>query len=178
MPPGIIKLEIKLKYQKGCCLKRIPRTLRRTIITMVALLLLFIISGVAYVLISDRENAKSAPATVPPAEVLPLPKPTPPGINAPEGAAVETLTSPVSAGSNSSITIATNAGSACTISVSYNNVPSTDSGLAPKTADVYGNVNWTWTVDSSAPVGTWPVKVTCVYHGRSGVVIGNLEVAK
>jgi hypothetical protein len=88
------------------------------------------------------------------------------------------VTSPIAAGSNSSITVRTNAGSTCAVTVSYNGAPSTDSGLTPKTADAYGNVTWTWTVNSSVPAGSWPVKVTCTYHGRSGVVISNFQVTK
>jgi hypothetical protein len=95
-----------------------------------------------------------------------------------EQAALQALTSPVKAGQNSSVNVKTNATSTCTINVSYNNVASKDSGLTPKVADAYGNVSWSWTVDPTAPVGSWPVKVTCVYRGRSAVVIGNLQVIK
>lgn len=158
---------------------RIPKTIRNTVISIFVLVLLFIAGGVAYVLITDRSTPKQRPiAAAAKAETDPVLKPTPPAANAPEGVSVEAVMSPVAAGSNSSITARTNAGSACTIAVSYNGVQSTDSGLTAKTADAYGNVTWTWTVNSSVPVGTWPIKVTCTYHGRSGVVQSTYQVTK
>ncbi len=78
---------------------------------------------------------------------------------------------------NASIIIRTNAGSKCVIAVVYDKTASSDSGLGSKTADEYGIASWTWTVESSVPIGKWPVKVTCVYNGRSAVVQGNLQVA-
>jgi hypothetical protein len=154
------------------------KTIIKTAVAIVVLLVLFVGGGIAYVFISDEYGAKHAPQPAPaaPAPAASSIKPKQPSPDAREGAAVESLTSPVSAGSNANIIVRTNAGSACTISVTYNGKASTDSGLAQATADAYGNVSWTWTVDATAPVGKWPVKVTCVYHGRSGVVQGDLEV--
>jgi len=157
------------------------KTIRKIVIAVIVLAVLFVIAGVAYVLIADQSAPKPAakPAhastdTQPSA----LPKPVQPGPNAQEGVAIEAVTTPVAAGANSSVAISTNAGSTCTITVTYSGVPSTDSGLAPKTADPYGNVTWAWTVGSTVPVGTWPIKVTCVYHGRTGVVLDDLQVTK
>ena len=155
------------------------KTVRNTLIAVVSLIALFLGSGVAYVWYSGRTPVKQpGPVSTKSTEPSALPKPSLPGPNAPEQAALQALTSPVKAGENSSINVKTNATSTCTINVSYNNVPSKDSGLTPKIADDYGNVSWSWTVASTAPAGTWPVKVTCVYHGRSAVVIGNLQVVK
>jgi hypothetical protein len=137
-------------------------------------------AGVAYVYISGRSETKNqaseAPATT--QDSSPLPKPVPPGPNAPEGVAVAALTSPVKIGSNASLTVLTNAGSKCSLTVTYNGTLSTDSGLVPKTADAYGNVSWTWTITSSVPAGSWPIKVTCVYNGRSAVVQADQVVTK
>lgn len=133
----------------------------------------------AYVYFTNRSNAVSPPkATDSTTESSKELKPTPPRSDAVEQAAIESIISPVKAGENSSITIKTNAGSKCTISIKYKDVTSTDSGLTPKTADAWGNVTWSWTVDASAPVGTWPVKVMCSYHTRSAMVIGDLKVTK
>lgn len=159
---------------------RIPRVIRRTIISVVVLVILFLAAGVAYVLIADG-NVSHPPAATPKksADQEPsLPKPVAPAANAQEGVSVETVTSPVAAGSNAAITVSTNAGSKCSITVTYNGVKSTDSGLAPKTADAYGTVNWTWTVGGSVPAGNWPIEVTCVYNGRSGVSASSLQVTK
>lgn len=158
---------------------QVPRVVRNIAITVVVLIVLFVVAGVAYVMIVDRQTtappAKKTAAK--PADTGTI-KPVPPSPNAPEGVAMETLLSPVAAGDNTSAYIRTNAGSACSIVVTYNNVPAHDSGLVNKTADAYGFADWTWTVPATVPAGTWPVKVTCSYHGRSGVVIGNLQVTK
>jgi hypothetical protein len=155
------------------------RTVRNIAITVVVLLVLFVGAGVGYLYITGNSNDTNANQTPPPPPPeTGLPKPVKPAPNAPENAAVEVLTSPVAVGSNASISVKTNAGSTCTISVTYNNVPSKDSGLITKNSDDYGNVTWAWTVDKTAPVGTWPVKVTCVYNisKKSAVVVGNLQV--
>jgi hypothetical protein len=160
-------------------LKRIPKTVRRTLVTIITLVLLLVIGGLAYVFITDQQGTDktpTAPAKV--QEASPLPKPILPAANAPEGAAVDALTSPVAAGENASITVGTNAQSDCMIDVSYNGIKGTDSGLAPKSANVYGTISWTWTVPASTPPGSWPIKVTCAYHGRTGVVLDNLQVTK
>ena len=103
-------------------------------------------------------------------------KPVQPAANEAEGVAVAMLTSPVQRGQDASITINTNAGSLCNILVTYNKVVSKVDGLGPAMADDFGSVGWTWTVAENTPIGTWPIKVTCVYHGRSGVVDTNLQV--
>jgi hypothetical protein len=160
--------------------RRVPRTIRNIVISIVILIILFVGSGIAYVYFTNKSDANNAPVatagdtTQSYGEI----KPSKPNPKAPEQAAVESIITPVSAGSNSSISVKTNAGSKCTITVTYKDVLSKDSGLTPKTADAWGNVTWSWTVDASAPVGTWPVKVTCVYNGRSAVVIGDLKVTK
>jgi hypothetical protein len=60
--------------------------------------------------------------------------------------------------------------------VEYNDVPSADSGLKPKTADDFGIVSWAWTVEATTPVGEWPVDVTCVFNDQSAMVRGKLVV--
>jgi len=144
------------------------------------MLVIFLAAGLLYVYIIDRTPPKAkitnAPASVQPAPVLP--KPTAPGANAPEGVSVEAVTNPVTLGNNGSIVVSTNAGSTCSILVKYGGAASTDSGLAPKKSDVYGNVSWSWTVPKTTPVGTWPIVVTCVYNGRSGVVDSSFVVTK
>jgi hypothetical protein len=159
---------------------RIPKAVKNTLIVFIVMIVLFGVVGVAYVYISGKNpyQPPKAEKTPAPAEAQPFPKPKKPSPNAKEGVAVESLISPVSRGSNTAITIKTNATSTCTIKVEYNGTASHDSGLKAKPTDDYGTVTWTWTVDKTAPIGTWPVTVTCVYNGRSGVVIGNLEVTK
>lgn len=142
------------------------------------MLLIFVIAGVVYVFYVDRQQPappkKSAAKTDSEPSVF---KPVAPAANAQEGVSIQSLLSPVAAGSNTSMSIRSNAGSTCSILVTYNGgAISHDSGLAPQKTDVYGFVTWTWTVEKTVAPGTYPVKVTCVYNGRSGVVIGNLQV--
>lgn len=101
--------------------------------------------------------------------------------NAPVGVAVQAITSPVTRGGNSSISIRTRPKAACSIRVTYSLTPdqakeSKDGGLIPKTADEYGTVSWTWTVESSRPAGSWPVEVTCAYKDKWGYGKGAMEV--
>jgi len=151
---------------------------RNVSLSVFGLLLLFILAGVVYTLLADQHPSKASIPTPVNSTPEPVIKPKAPADNAREGAAVQTITSPVAQGSNAALTVDTNATSTCSISVVYNNVPSKDSGLSNKTADAYGTVSWSWTVDPSVPVGTWPVTVTCTYHGRSAVVTTNLQVTK
>lgn len=101
--------------------------------------------------------------------------------NAPVGVAIQTLTSPVAKGGNASISIKTRPQAACSIRVTYSVTPnqdqeSKDGGLIPKTADAYGVASWTWTVETSRPVGSWPVEVTCAYKAKWGYGKDMLQV--
>lgn len=166
--------------QKPKAAMHLPKPVRNALISAAVLLVLMLAGGVAYTYYMGRANsgnitALATPVTLP---ADPTIKPMQPAANSPESASVEVLTSPVVRGSNASLTVKTNPGSACAISVVYNNVASTDSGLTPKTADSFGTVSWTWTVGASVPVGTWPVKVTCGWHGRTAVVQSDLIVQR
>lgn len=157
----------------------IPPLARKLLLSIVLLLVLFVAAGVAYTFFMDRTVSEPPAASKQVAEPADAAiKPTPPAANAAEGVAIDALVSPVPAGANASLSVSTNAGSRCTIAVIYNGVPAKDSGLVSKTADAYGGVSWSWTIPAGTPVGVWPVTVTCTYHGRSGVGIGNLSVTK
>jgi hypothetical protein len=160
---------------------RIPKAVRNALISGAILLLVLVVGGVAYTYYVGRAPVDTKADAVKPADATTSDytiKPTQPAANARESAAVQLLTTPVAPGSNASISVKTNATSTCKISVTYNNVPSTDSGLTPKTANDFGTVDWSWTVGPNTPLGTWPVVVTCDYHGRTAVVQGDLEVAR
>lgn len=155
----------------------VHKSVRNAIVSAVVLLVLLVGAGVAYTLFAYQKPVQTAPTLTAPADENPKAiKPTKPAANAQEGVAEDSLITPVKAGENTSIAVRTNATSKCTISVTYNGVASTDSGLSPKTADDYGSVSWTWTVGKNVPPGKWPVKVTCTYNGRSGVLQVDLEV--
>lgn len=155
---------------------RLPRSVRNALISALVLLVLIVGAGVAYTLLAGGTDTTVTPPPRQTATKEPVIKPKKPAADAKEGAAIEMLTSPVAAGSNASVNVRTNAGSTCSILVTYAGVKSTDSGLKPKTADDFGAVSWAWTVGSTVPAGNWPVKVTCVYHGRSAVVQSDLQV--
>lgn len=96
--------------------------------------------------------------------------------SAPVGVSVQSITSPTSPGSNVLMVVKTRPDATCTITAEYNKVKSTDSGLVEKTADDFGMAQWSWAVGPAVPEGKWPVTVTCSFNGKSGMVIGDLEV--
>ena len=157
---------------------RVVKSIRNTIISIAVLLVLIVGAGIGYTWYMGQQPVDTA-AVAAPVEAAPkpaviaAPKLAP---NANVSASVQVLTSPVAPGANSSIMVKTNPGSACTIKVEYDEVASTDSGLTPKTADEFGLVNWTWTVEPTVPHGIWPVDVTCVSGEKSAVVRGDLNV--
>lgn len=158
--------------------KRVIRSIRNTVISIAALLVLFVGAGLIYTwFVGHNTPTKQivAETTTAPTPVI---KHVDPGTNVPEGASVQSITSPVMPGDNASVIVKTNPGSWCTITAMYNNVPSKDSGLSGKTSDDFGSVSWTWTVEATVPVGTWPVTVTCLRNKLSAVVVGNLVVSK
>lgn len=153
----------------------------KTFISIIVLLALFVGGGVGYTWYMGEYGPKVTSAAMPPAEKpassVQVIKPRKPAPDAAVGASVYALTSPVAPGANASITVKTTPTATCTISVTYDKTASKDSGLIPKTANDFGVVSWTWTVDEAAPVGKWPAKVTCQYGQKSAVVVGELVVA-
>lgn len=158
---------------------RPPKGTKKLAITVIILFVLLLLVGAAYTYYMGQNTT---PATNTPSNasltVAPLPKPSAPAPTTKVSAAIDLLTSPVSPGSQAQMTIRTLPKATCSIAVIYNNMPGKDPGLTNKVADDYGTVGWTWTVSRSVPNGTWPVTVTCSYHGKSAVVQGNLEVTK
>lgn len=159
--------------------RRLRRSLRNSLISAAVLIVLFGVGGLVYTWWVGRNTTipevESVSTETPVNSIF---DPSVPDPNGTIGAAVHVLTSPVKPGENASITVKSNAGADCTIKVTYNKKPSRDSGLGPKVADKYGNVSWSWTVEKTAPVGTWPVQVDCANQSKSAMVIGNLVVKK
>ena len=91
---------------------------------------------------------------------------------------IQSLLTPVPQESNASMTVKTAAGANCTIKAVYAGVASRDEGLVAKTANASGSVDWTWTVEQSAPLGTWPVTVTCTRDGQSVTARGSIVVSE
>jgi hypothetical protein len=160
---------------------RLLKIAKKILIPSAVLIASFLVIGMGYSLITSQPDSKTPPAK--PAKSQDIAdigdiKPVKPGPNAPEGVSTYLFETSVKAGTNAGVTAHTLADSACTVSVTYNDVASQDSGLAAKKADAYGTVNWTWTVPAGTPAGTWPVKVACVRNGHSGVSVSNLSVVR
>jgi hypothetical protein len=70
------------------------------------------------------------------------------------------LTSPVRAGSQASLTVAVSSASRCSITVNYKSGPSSAQGLYPKRSSG-GRVSWSWMVGTRTTPGRWPIVVSC-----------------
>lgn len=148
------------------------KTIRNSLISVLVIVVLFLAAGTIYTLLASQDGStttKKAPRTSAQSDASPDIKPPKPAANASVGIALNSLTSPVQAGENATMSIQTTAGATCSISVVYNDVPSRDSGLAAKKADDYGVVTWSWTVGKMTPVGQWPIQTNCARNGKSAV---------
>lgn len=156
------------------------KRVRNIIITVVVLLVLFIGGGVGYTWYMGKNSKVEIASVSEQADPLldPVVGKRKMAPDAAVNVSVQTLTSPLEPGMNALITIKTNPEAKCTIKVIYDKTPSTDSGLVEKIADEYGVVNWTWTVEQTAPLGVWPVTVTCANEKKSGVVSADLKLEK
>jgi hypothetical protein len=155
----------------------IPKVIRNTTKAILILIFVCLILGVAYVYLVDKTKPLP-PKTVSSSDdqaISPLPPATPPSATSAEGVALQAMTTPVQLGAVFYLSAETNAGSLCTAYIDYPGTDGTDPNLSNQEANEYGNVTWTWTVPAKAPPGTWPLTVTCYYHGRSGVVDYNIQ---
>ena len=163
-----------IRISKG----RTSKTLRNTLITVLALLIVLVGGGVGYTYYMDKQGGASAAATIASPAVQPVSAITPhkTAANAPESASIELLSSPVALGTAASISAKTQPASQCTIIMLYKNVPKPIAGAGPKMADDFGTVEWDWTVSRNTPIGTWPVRVTCTFNKKTAVVQGNMQI--
>lgn len=156
--------------------------MRNAIVGIFVVALLLVGGGFAYTYFLGPDGTQTADAVQQPARNEPRKVAEPPKQNpdAPIGASVQTLTSPVAPGSNASLAVRTGQLAKCKVSVVYGSVSSTDSGLLPKTADEFGSVSWSWTVGAEVPEGKYPVKVDCANAAgsKSAFVQADLVVAK
>ncbi len=80
---------------------------------------------------------------------------------------VISVSSPVRAGANATLTAQTTPGANCTITVYYKSGRSTAAGLISKTADSGGRVSWTWKVGSNTTSGSWRIVVDAIFNGET-----------
>jgi len=82
------------------------------------------------------------------------------------GINVVSLTSPISRGSQASITINTAPNVLCTIAVYYKSGKSEAQGLEPKNSDGNGNCTWSWKVGGRTTPGEWKIVLTAEGVGQ------------
>ena len=70
------------------------------------------------------------------------------------------LTSPVRAGSDATLTVAVPNGTSCAIVVTYKSGPSSAAGLYAQRARA-GRTSWTWKVGTRTTPGRWPIDIVC-----------------
>lgn len=148
---------------------------RRTATTALVLLLLAVVGGIVYTWYGGQQKTATIKQAPTPTRRTTFKPPKIPS-NARIGVAIQTSMLQVKPGENASVTIRTNPEAICTVSVKYNKVPATDSGLIQKTADEFGVADWSWTVPAGTPKGKWPVDVTCKNKAYSAVVSGEVIV--
>lgn len=112
--------------------------------------------GNTYEINVAKETAQAPPAVVPPAAQ-----------NAPLSLEIASVTSPIAPGGRATLTAKTLPGADCTITVYYKSGPSKAKGLNPQTADVNGDVSWSWTVGSNTTPGNWRIVVTASANGET-----------
>jgi hypothetical protein len=74
------------------------------------------------------------------------------------------ITSPISAGSYATLTVAVSPARTCSITVYYKSGPSEAAGLYPKRGT---RIAWTWKVGTRTTPGRWPIVISC---GRAGTL--------
>lgn len=158
----------------------LPRPVRNVLVSTIVLLVLLVGAGVAYTYFLGGDAAQTVDTVAVATKSYQSITPKTPAPDAPEGVSVSSLSSPISPGTDAFMAVQTLPGSACSISVKYGKgsvkTPSMAAGLHNTTADAYGSASWSWRVDTSAPLGTWPVTVTCEHNKHTGVVQGDMQV--
>lgn len=157
------------------------RTLRNVAIAM---LVLVIVIGAVYLLISWLSKPKIAGnSVVKDTQQSPtMPQPHRPPRDVPIGSSIQSLTTPVAPGGNVSLILRTTESAVCTIKVVHLDEQMrevarvTDGGLVDKTADEFGVVTWTWTMPAGAAQVTWHADITCQRDSKSTRSVGDIVV--
>lgn len=95
----------------------------------------------------------------------------------PVGVAIESLTSPVKAGDNASLSVKTLPTATCNLRLTYKDgTVSKDAGLSPKVSDDFGIAAWTWTIEPTRSAGMATIEATCIHGKMSGYNKGEIVV--
>lgn len=159
-------------------LKREQRrnSMRRLGIASACLVILAVGGGIVYTWVMGQNQPALASSDLKPNTKRVNLAPPKVSATAPVGVAIQSVSSPVTPGENASVMVRTNPEVGCSIVVTYDTVPAVDSGLSKKAADEFGTVSWAWTVPATAPLGTWPVDITCQNKKHSAVLKVDLVV--
>jgi uncharacterized protein len=161
--------------------RRFSGVLRRAVISVTILVVLFAGAGLGYTYYIDKQNSANAfkSATNAADQQGETIKPGKPSPNAPEAASLEVITTPIARSQTNMVSIKTQAYSTCSIVVTYmGGLVANDPGLIPKTADDFGSVNWNWNISPTAPLGQGMAKITCNFYKKSAMVEGNFQVTR
>lgn len=156
--------------------QRRKRTVRRVVVAVFFLLIGLVVGGIIYVWYMGQHPGGQTTqkidtkSTAPTIRTYTLPE------DAPVGIVQQSFSGSATPGSNAALSIKTNPGAACQITVKVNNTPLPDTGLVPKIADEFGIVNWSWTIPLNVLPGKWPVEITCANAKKSAYHKVDLEV--
>ena len=116
----------------------------------------------------DYKDGQQAAAASTPALAATTPPAPAPVVPAPGAVAAQpfgiTITKPpgtVRRNATASVSVKTDPGASCFITVHYKSGPSNAQGLNPKQANAGGNVSWSWKVGGATTPGTWPITISC-----------------
>ena len=104
---------------------------------------------------TDSPSPTPTPTPTPTATQQPTPTPSP----TPSTGTITFVNAPLSVqrGRTATLQARTPPRTTCAIDIGYASAPNLD----PASSGVTGSVSWSWRVSRSAPVGTWPIRVTC-----------------
>lgn len=154
----------------------ILKTVRNTALAVLLMAVLVVGAGMIYALFLQRITPAPDRIAAVDERQSRLLTPRPPNPDAPVGAAIEAISTTVKPGGTVSVIARTTPSALCKIVVDKFIATDSQPELTDQTADAYGTVSWSWTVDINASVGSRTARITCSYHGHSGVVQGNFRV--
>jgi len=150
-----------------------PKLIYRLLFAVLTLVVIVFLAGFVYVYYSDQspsnKTTKNTNSAYKPISPPPASNPA-----SPEGVSLDSISSPVKAGSLASVSVQTDNTSTCNLTISYS--PNQPTALKPATTDPYGVAEWNFIVPPSTPNGNYPIKITCTFNKKVGVYDTSLQV--
>jgi hypothetical protein len=150
--------------------------LRNFLLSIFILLVIAVNAGIFFTWYANKNKASNTVGVSQDLESNTMKKPAQQSKDIRVGVAMQTLDPTAKPGGLVYIAVHTNNNADCSIDIKYNDVSSKNINLIPKKADDYGSVSWSFNLEPTAPVGTWPVRVTCSNGKSSGVAGGNIII--